>query len=125
MSKPATSDRVVIQAPMSFTGSAKRIWHLTWVDNTIAKIALGTLAVFLIMFAWMFIACWYLCFGIFLWPYRLLRRGSRSRKQGNLRHGEVLQQMAAQQQIIANQQAVQQQQIAAQQAQIAQQQPPN
>ena len=46
------------------------------------------------MFAWMFVACWYfviyVLFGLWFIPYRLLRRGSRKRKQEKLRHREVL-----------------------------------
>lgn len=84
------SERVVIQAPMSFTGSAKRIWKMTGVRNVVVKALLGLLAVALILVAWIGVACWYLVFGVLLVPFRLLRRGSRKRKRDELRHREML-----------------------------------
>jgi hypothetical protein len=39
---------------------------------------------------WLLVISWYAIFGIFLLPYRLLRRGARKRKRGTLRHGEIL-----------------------------------
>lgn len=80
------SERVVIQSPMSFVGSSRRIWKIT--DKV--KPLTVPLAVLLIALAWVIVAAWTLFFGIFLVPYRLLRRGSRKRKQENLRHRETL-----------------------------------
>ena len=39
---------------------------------------------------WFFVACWYLFWGIWLIPYRLIRRGSRKNKRDALRHREML-----------------------------------
>lgn len=94
MSNQLKSEKVVVSAPFSFAGSAQRIWKMTDVDSIILKLFLVPLAIILIMFAWMFVACWYfviyVLFGLWFIPYRLLRRGSRKRKQEKLRHREVL-----------------------------------
>lgn len=67
---------------------------MTNVDNVILKLFLIPLAIIVIVFAWMFVVCWYfviyVLFGLWFIPYRLLRRGSRKRKQEKLRHREVL-----------------------------------
>ncbi len=94
MSNKLASEKVVISAPFSFAGSAQRIWKMTDVDNPFLKFILALIAIVLIVFAWMFVACWYfvlyVLFGILFIPWRLLRRGSRKRKQERLRHREVL-----------------------------------
>lgn len=88
---PLASERVVIQSPMSFVGSTRRIWKITRVGNPIVRWALAVpAAVILLAFAWIVVAAWTLLFGIFLVPWRLLRRGSRRRKQDALRHREIL-----------------------------------
>ena len=88
------SEKVVISSPLSFSGSAKRLWKITDVDNLAVKALLGLVAAVLIMFAWIFVAFWYVLiyvvFGILFIPYRLLRRSSRKQKQAKLRHREVL-----------------------------------
>lgn len=84
------SEKVVVSAPMSFHGSAVRIWKITNGSEGGAKWAVGTLAVLLIALAWTLVLCWYLIFGILVIPYRLIRRGSRKRKQQALQHQELL-----------------------------------
>lgn len=88
------SEGIVISSPLSFIGSAKRIWKITDVDNSVVKVLLGLVAAALILFAWIFVAFWYvliyIVFGILFIPYRLLRRSSRKQKQAKLRHREVL-----------------------------------
>ena len=85
------SERVIIQAPLSFTGSAGRIWRITeerapgwqhagWI----------TLAVLAITLAWAGVLCWYAIFGLLLVPYRLLWRGQRKRDVAAKRHAELL-----------------------------------
>jgi hypothetical protein len=71
-------------APLSFAGSANRIAR--WpqgLTHPWAKALAWTLAILLIVMAWFFVATWYtLAFGLFgLWmvPYRLVRRGQRRR----------------------------------------------
>ena len=94
MNNQLRSEKVVVSAPFSFAGSTQRIWKMTNVDNVILKLFLMPPAIIVIVFAWMFVVCWYfviyVLFGLWFIPYRLLRRGSRKRKQEKLRHQEVL-----------------------------------
>ena len=90
---PLASEQVVISAPMSFTGSAQRIWRATRPGTTQAPwlgIVLNTLVVLLIGLVWCIVLVWYLFFGIFLIPYRILRRGARKRHREALQHQELL-----------------------------------
>lgn len=88
------SEKVVISSPLSFSGSTKRLWRITDVDNPAVKALLSLVAAALILLAWVFVAFWYVLiyvvFGILFIPYRLLRRSSRKQKQAKLRHREVL-----------------------------------
>lgn len=95
MTRELPSDKVVLSAPLSFLGSAARIWKITKTDNTALKwLVLVPLALALIAAAWMFVACWYfvmyVLFGILFIPYRLLRRSARKQKRDKLRHHELL-----------------------------------
>lgn len=71
-------------SPLSFVGSARRI--IAWATKAGQRSPMFSaiawvLAVIAILFAWAFVAVWYLIifglFGIFMFPYRLIRRGSR------------------------------------------------
>jgi hypothetical protein len=85
------SEKVVVAAPLSFAGSAERIWKLVGLsDQTGIRILLGIAAVFLIALAWCAVLCWYLIWGLWLVPYRLIRRGARKRKREALQHREVI-----------------------------------
>lgn len=85
------SEKVVVAAPMSFAGSAARIWKLVRLrPEPAAQIGLGILAVALIALAWTVVLAWYLFFGVLLVPYRLIRRGSRKRKREALQHRETI-----------------------------------
>ena len=85
------SENVVVSAPFSFNGSALRLWRLTRTDNQYFKwFVLVPFVLFLIFLAWCFIAIWYMVFGIFLVPYRLIRRSGRKNKRNQLRHRELL-----------------------------------
>lgn len=92
------SEKVVIQSPTSFTGSAKRIWKLTRLANVewhpaaywTIKVLLVTLAVVLVAIAWVLCAIWLVLFGILMVPWRLIRRGGRKRKMEELRHREMM-----------------------------------
>jgi len=75
---------------MSFIGSAARIWRVTSVGSLPIRLLLSMLAILLIAVVWLFVCCWYLLFGLFMVPYRLVRRGSRKRKRERLQHREVL-----------------------------------
>ena len=81
------SERVVLAAPLSFQGSAIRIWRGVaegrngW---------MGALSVLAIVFAWTGVLAWYTVFGLLLVPYRLMRRTQRTGKRNALRHQELL-----------------------------------
>ena len=47
-------------------------------------------AMILIASAWCFVTAWYLIWGLWLVPYRLIRRGSRKRKREALQHREMI-----------------------------------
>jgi Domain of unknown function (DUF1707) len=85
------SEDVIINAPMSYAGSAQRIMRLRRrADGGGSLVALTTAALVLIVFAWAMVTVWYLTWGLLLIPYRLLRRGARKRKVEALRHRELL-----------------------------------
>ena len=94
MTRKLASEIVIVSAPLSFSGSAQRIWKITDVENPIAKFVLSLLAITLIIGAWMFVLCWYLVmyvlFGVFFFIFRLFTRGGRKNKREKLRHREVL-----------------------------------
>jgi hypothetical protein len=75
------SEKVVVAAPMSFAGSAGRIWKLVSLrPDPWTRVLLGVLAIALIVLAWTVVLAWYLFWGIWLVPYRLIRRGGRKRE---------------------------------------------
>jgi hypothetical protein len=85
------SEKVVVAAPVSYAGSAARIWKLTGVAaQPAARIGLGLVAVVLVVLAWTVVTGWYVLFGILLVPYRLIRRGQRKRKREALQHRETI-----------------------------------
>lgn len=82
---------MVIAAPLSYAGSAARIWKLTGLTaNVPGRIALGLAAIVLILGAWTFVTAWYLTWGLLLVPYRLIRRGQRKNKRQALQHREMM-----------------------------------
>ena len=85
------SEDVIINAPMSYVGSAQRIMRLRRRAEGGSKLAAMTLlAILLIVVAWAFVTAWYLIWGLWLVPYRLLRRGARKRKAEAIRHRELM-----------------------------------
>ena len=96
MSSKLASEKVVVSAPTSFSGSAARIWKMTDVNNAAVKwLLLVPIALCLVLMAWSLVAIWYVIifglFGIFVIPFRLLTRSGRNRKRSKLQHREVLQ----------------------------------
>ncbi len=85
------SERVVVQAPMSYAGSAKRIWRMTRLTMWLSIVAVVAIAV-----AWIVVTVWYVVFGILLVPYRLIRRGGRKQKRDELRHREMMEAISRQ-----------------------------
>lgn len=90
MSKHLESEKVVIQSPTSFTGSARRIWRLTWRGPSWGKVVTVPVAVVLTLVAWVVVAVYTFVFGLLLVPWRLVRRGGRKRKLADRRHREIL-----------------------------------
>jgi len=95
MSNKLASEKVVVSAPTSFSGSAARIWKITDSDNAALKwLLLAPIALCLIFIAWSLVAIWYFIifglFGIFVIPFRLLTRSGRNRKRNKLQHRELL-----------------------------------
>jgi len=85
------SEDVIINAPMSFAGSAQRIFRLRRrAQSEGAKAAVTALAIVLVLLAWVGVTVWYLTWGLWLVPYRLLRRSARKRKAEALRHRELM-----------------------------------
>jgi Domain of unknown function (DUF1707) len=85
------SEDVIISAPMSYTGSAQRIMRLRRRADVGAPLAAITVSVVvLVIAAWVLVTAWYLVWGIWLIPYRLVRRGARKRKLEALRHRELM-----------------------------------
>jgi hypothetical protein len=95
------SEKVVVAAPFSFAGSAQRIWPYfkrraddarqgdEAMDAVMAVLWLA-LGITLITVAWTGVLCWYTIFGIWVIPYRLIRRSQRKRQVENLRQRELL-----------------------------------
>jgi hypothetical protein len=102
------SERIIVQAPLSLTGSTKRILRLTepdrpfalrtvagrpWWKSILLALMDGLIVLVIGAFmlaAWCFDLFWYLIFGILLVPYRLIRRSDRDRKRDALQHREML-----------------------------------
>ncbi len=85
------SEDVIISAPMSYAGSAQRIMRLRRrAESGGSLVAFTTAALVLIVFAWLMVTAWYLIWGLWLIPYRLIRRSARKRKVEALRHRELL-----------------------------------
>ena len=82
---------MIINAPMSYAGSAQRIMRIRrGAPEGGALAAITVLAILLVLIAWTFVTAWYICFGLFMLPYRLLRRGARKRKAEAMRHREMM-----------------------------------
>jgi hypothetical protein len=87
------SEQVVLAAPMSFTGSLARILQLhlpARTNNPYGHIALIVLVVVMVTLAWVLILGWYTIFGLFVVPYRLIRRSQRRDLRDALQHREQL-----------------------------------
>jgi 4-hydroxybenzoate polyprenyltransferase len=86
------SERVILAAPMSLTGSTTRIWRLlgergaAWWSRSLWI----TGAVLALLVAWSAVLCWYCLFGLLLVPYRIIRRIQRHGRRNALRHRETL-----------------------------------
>jgi uncharacterized protein DUF1707 len=85
------SEDVIISAPMSYAGSAQRIMRLRRrAPGGWKLVAITLLAILLVLVVWALVTGWYLIWGFWLVPYRVLRRGARKRKVEALRHRELM-----------------------------------
>lgn len=90
------SESVIVSAPMSLTGAAERSWRLAGYPHggggwlAAARAATVTGVLLLILVWWAAVLCWYAIFGLWLVPYRLIRRGQRKRKIQQLQHAEMM-----------------------------------
>jgi hypothetical protein len=85
------SEDVIINAPMSYAGSAQRIMRIRRHAGGGGKLlAITALAMLLVLVVWVLVTAWYLVWGLWLVPYRLLRRGARKRRAEALRHRELM-----------------------------------
>lgn len=90
-SRHLASEEIVVAAPFSFAGSAARLWKIRRASDELPyKIALTVCAIAAIAVVWSLVLGWYLLWGVFLVPYRLIRRGARKRKREALMHREQL-----------------------------------
>lgn len=80
------SEQVIVQAPMSYTGSRRRIVRRVTRHTRLALPA----AVPLVAAAWVVVTAWYVIFGVLVIPWRLIRRGQRRDRCDQLRHREAL-----------------------------------
>jgi hypothetical protein len=80
------SEQVIIQAPMSYTGSRRRIVRRVTRHTRLALPA----AIPLTAVAWVAVTAWYVVFGVLVIPWRLVRRGHRQERRDQLRHREAM-----------------------------------
>jgi hypothetical protein len=63
-------------------------------DNTQSSNSMGqTFTIVLIVTVWMFVLVWYTTWGLWLVPYRIIRRGQRKQKVDQLRHREIIERL--------------------------------
>jgi hypothetical protein len=116
-------------AALSFVGSARRLGAMA---NKAARIngALGWFTWFCVFLAipvtWAFVLIWYIVifglFGVFTFPFRLIRRESRKQTHTAQQSLAIQQHMATTQYALAQQTVLMQQQAAAQHAALVQEQ---
>lgn len=79
---------------MSLAGSAQRLAKLPEsIANPYLRATAWALTAVLIMVVWMVVLTWYLTWGLWLVPYRLMRRGQRKQKSERLRHREMIERL--------------------------------
>ena len=91
------SNKIVIEAPMSFSGSLQRLNNWFWIDQPIWLMLTVSwwLMPTLWIFWWALIIPWYLIFGIWLIPYRAARQDQRRRRKEHLERQEYYQEIRA------------------------------
>jgi hypothetical protein len=93
-SGPLPSEQVVLSAPMSFNGSTRRLYRKLHPRVAASygwrKAGWVTLLAVVLLFAWIAIFLWYCLFGLWLVPYRIVRRVQRHGERNRLRHQETI-----------------------------------
>lgn len=87
------SEQVIMESPLSFTGSAKRIIPAVYrgmPKRPRAVPVAPVVVVLLISIVWVGVLFWYLVWGVFLIPFRLFRRLQLKSEVDELRHRELL-----------------------------------
>lgn len=85
MTEPrSASDSIVISAPLSFAGSAQRIWPMTRRDQPVLRGLMIVVAGLFILLAWATVLLWYCVVGPLVIPYRLVRREERRRRRDEM-----------------------------------------
>ena len=77
-------------AQLHLSDRHRRIWRITGRHSGWAEAGWVALAVLSLILAWAGVLVWYAIFGIWLVPYRLVRRSQRQSKLRALRHREIV-----------------------------------
>lgn len=89
---PVPVESQSVAAPLSYVGSAQRIWRLS---HNAPRAAFVPISMLMVACAWIFVTWWYVLifgvFGIFVIPFRLVTRGQRKRlRQAERQHREMM-----------------------------------
>ena len=89
---PVPQEAQSIAAPLSYAGSAQRIWRFS---HNEPRTLFVPLAIFGVSVAWLCVTWWYVLifglFGVFVIPFRLITRGQRKRlRQNERQHREMM-----------------------------------
>lgn len=91
--EPLPSEQVILESPLSFIGSAKRIIPAVYrkMPRRPWVVPVAPLVVaLLISVVWIGVFFWYLVWGVLLIPFRLFRRLQLKSEVDELRHREML-----------------------------------
>lgn len=91
--EPLASEQVIIEAPLSFTGSAKRIIPAVYGALPKRRWAVPVapvVVVLVIAVIWAGVLLWYAVWNIFIIPFRLFRRLQLKSEVDEQRHRELL-----------------------------------
>lgn len=87
-----------VNSPTSITGSVLRsvniLRNATYTGNVYGDIAIKVLVAFPLLLVYVTLSTvWAALTGLFFWPLRLLRRGSRARRVQARQHAEMMEQL--------------------------------
>ena len=87
------SEQVIMESPLSFEGSAKRIIPAVYGGMPKRRWAVPVapvVVVLVISVTWIGVMLWYVVWGVILIPFRLFRRLQLKQEVDELRHRELL-----------------------------------